>query len=659
MKKGTLSQRLLVFIGSMNVAITLLLTLAVASVSGTVLQQNQPYADYILKFGPFWFEFFETVGLYDVYGSLWFLTILVLLVTSTTVCVIRQSPSMIRDMLSFRADIQENTLYAMQYQQIWYANGTMSSHVAKLESVLLAHGFRVKHGAKKTEKILLAAMRGGINRLGYIATHLAIIIICFGGLVDSNLPLKLAEWQGNLSIETRDLAVSEIPSESRLSVGAQAFRGSINIPEGRSSNVAFIPMRDGYLVQDLPFRLVVKDFRVAHYKNGQPKSFETDLLLYDEGLDQPISTTISVNHPLFYKGYAIYQSSFSDGGSRLTVDVIPLHDIAENKITTIETKVFERRTMHWKNKSFQLEMDSFRLFNINPDPTEDNPNRVRNFGPSIGFKLREKSGEAREYLNYMLPITRNSRQYYLSGVRSSPAEEFGYLYLPLDADDSLDGLSHFLMQLNDKAVIERTANQIVAEKMASMAAQDNDLANSLRKSLSALVVMFVKGGFDDVRHFTERVLPDDERDKLSTIYLTMLHDMLNRIYFSDLAPSLVEYDLDRQLLFLQDAVDAIGSLPRYGSPVYLLTTDYDHVEASGLQVTRSPGKVLVYFGCALLIAGIFLLFYLPQVRLWVMVSAHGSKTKLLFSGMTNRQSRDFSLLFNKIASELKYKSGNY
>ena len=39
------SRRLFLFLGSMELAITLLITLAIASVIGTVLQQNQPYAD--------------------------------------------------------------------------------------------------------------------------------------------------------------------------------------------------------------------------------------------------------------------------------------------------------------------------------------------------------------------------------------------------------------------------------------------------------------------------------------------------------------------------------------------------------------------------------------------------------------------------------------
>jgi len=37
----------------------------IASIIGTVLQQNQSYSDYLIKFGPFWFDVFEKAGLYD------------------------------------------------------------------------------------------------------------------------------------------------------------------------------------------------------------------------------------------------------------------------------------------------------------------------------------------------------------------------------------------------------------------------------------------------------------------------------------------------------------------------------------------------------------------------------------------------------------------
>jgi len=83
--------RLTRFLGSMNLAITLLVALGIASVIGTVLQQNQGYTSYIIKFGPFWHEVFRTLGLYDVYVSGWFVFILIFLVLSTSVCVVRNA----------------------------------------------------------------------------------------------------------------------------------------------------------------------------------------------------------------------------------------------------------------------------------------------------------------------------------------------------------------------------------------------------------------------------------------------------------------------------------------------------------------------------------------------------------------------------------------
>jgi len=655
--RHTLGQRIFHFLGSMDLAITLLLALAIASIIGTVLQQNQPYTDYLIKFGPFWFDIFESAGLYDVYSSLWFLAILTLLVISTSVCVIRHTPSMIKDMWNLRTHVQEKSLRAMSHSQEWNVDSSVEQSVNTLATELSEQGFRVKKTPKENS-VLISSMRGGMNRLGYIFTHLAIIIICVGGLLDSNLPLKLAEWQGRIQIETRDLATNKVPAISRLPVGSNAFRGSIHIPEGKSSEVAFLAMRDGYLVQELPFKLEVKDFRIEHYATGQPKSFETDLVLYDEALEQPREVTISVNHPLIHKGYAIYQSSFSDGGTGLSLEAWPLDSGAGHTPFAFETKVFENRQMHWGEESARLEVLSFRPFNINPDPTEDDPDNLRNFGPSFGFKLRSKTGEAQEYLNYMLPVPRNGRDFYLSGVRSSAAEEFGYLYLPLDSEGGLTAFSQFLERLYDDDLVNGIAHKMMLETLASVEQKDAELEQSLQNSLTSLVAMFMKGGFTEVATFIDTALPEAERDTLGTAYISMLREMLARIYFNGLEQIESEEETEQQLIFLQDSVDAIGSFSRYGAPVYFLLSDFDHVEASGLQITHSPGKSTVYLGCALLTIGVFLLFYLPQRRFWAIVKNNGNGANIVLAGMSNRNPREFDMFFEQIYTQLKQVSGN-
>jgi len=652
--RHTLGQRIFLFLGSMDLAITLLLTLAVASIIGTVLQQNQAYTDYVIKFGPFWFEVFESLGLYDVYSALWFLAILTLLVISTSICVFRHAPSMLRDMWNLRTHVQEKSLRALKHNAQWSVTATKEETVSRLMSEFSKQGFRVKQ-TEKTDGVLISAMRGGMNRLGYILTHVAIIVICIGGLLDSNLPLKFAEWQGTIKVETRSLPVPQVPKESRLAVGKQAFRGSVNIPEGRSSENVFVAMRDGYLMQTLPFRVEVTDFRIEHYETGQPKSFETDLIVHDVDLAEPLTATIAVNHPLIYKGYAIYQASFSDGGSKLEIDAWPLDTSVGNEVVALETEVFQNSQFLWNEQKTQLEITEFRPFNINPDPTEDDPERLRNFGPSMGFKMRSETGEALEYLNYMLPVTREGREFYLSGVRNSPAEEFGYLYLPVDKAGELTGFSQFLARIRDENLVTSIANKMMLETLASIDNSEQNLQQSLQETLVKLVAMFEQGGFTSVTEFIETSLPETERETLGPAYLAMLREMLARLYFSAVDGNSVD---DAELFFLQDAVDAIGSLPRYGSPVYLMLTDYEHVEASGLQITRSPGKPVVYLGCAFLIAGVFLLFYLPQRRVWILIKAPTQEVNVLLAGMSNRNPRDFDPFFEQITNDLKQVSGN-
>ncbi len=659
-KKNTMprhgfAQRLFLLLGSMDLAITLLLTLAIASIIGTVLQQNQPYADYLIKFGPFWFDLFETAGLYDVYSALWFLAILTLLVISTTVCVTRNTPSMLRDMWNLRTHVREKSLRAMHHSAQWTTDTPVATAATELENNFSQLGFRVKQ-TEKEEGTLVSAMKGGMNRLGYIFTHLAIIIICIGGLLDGNLPMKWAEWRGDLKIETRDLPANKVAQESRLKVGSHAFRASVQIPEGRSANVAFIALRDGYLVQELPFTLEVEEFRVEHYATGQPKSFETDLIVHDEDLAEPLSTTISVNHPLIHKGYAIYQSSFGDGGSILNLEAWPLDKHAGQKPVKFEGVVFENQQMSWGNESLRLEITSFRPFNINPDPTEEDPDRIRNFGPSFGYKLRSPTGEALEYVNYMLPIIKEGRSFYLSGVRSSPAEEFQYLHIPLDRAGAMTEFNGFLKRLRNRDIVEKAAAQMAQETLAEMANKEQRLQDSLEETLKTLIAMYLKGGFVEVSQFIENELPEAQRQTLGQAYLSMLREMLARIYFFDIDPT-QQID-ETELVFLEDAADAIGSLSRYGSPVYLRLTNYDHVEASGLQIARAPGKSTVYIGCALLIIGVFLLFYLPQRRFWTLLKADSGKTEVILSGMSNRNPREFDQFFEQISQYLQSKERN-
>jgi cytochrome c biogenesis protein len=645
--RGAKTSALLVrFLGSMNLAITLLVALSIAAIIGTVLQQNQPYTDYVIKFGPFWFELFQQLGLYDVYSSGWFLFILFFLVVSTSTCIYRNAPNMLREMREYRENSTLETLKNYPNTYSWSLSSTHAEVLEVTQKLFQHNGYsaRIKEGDGHT---LVSGMKGAGSRLGYVLTHLAIVLVCIGGLIDGNAILKARELLGQITTETRNLPADEVPEISRLGVENMSFRGSVSIPESRESDVLFINYKDGYLVQELPFSVEVKDFRIEHYLSGQPKSFESDLVIHDDRLAEPLQQTISVNYPLIYDGYSIYQASFSDGGSELELLAWPLSGsgTAQKKL---ETKVGDDLQLNLFNESWVLETSNFRLFNINP--SDDPSKKFKNAGPSVQFKMRDKTGEAKEFLNYMVPVEREGQLYYLSGVRSSPAEEFKYLYVPVDDAGGIDRFMNYLHALNDKTLLmDLAAKQNVTG--SSLPSQDSAKFN---EAMVRLVGVFLKSGMNGVIEQVEKNVPADKREDVTKLYVRVIQQMLGAVYLDVLAKEGVDVSLgvdEKKAAFFDAASAAISSIDRYGSPVYFQLTSFVHHQASGLQIAKAPGKNLVYPGCAMLILGVFLMFYAPQKRMWAWFETTEDGIKLLLSGHAVRDNMDFSAEYQQLQAQ--------
>ena len=270
----------------MRFAISVLSVLGIASIVGTVLKQNEPYINYIIQFGQFWFAAFEKLGLYDVYHSGWFLLILTFLVTSTSLCVYRNTPSMLRVMRAWREHLTESSLWLFNHKHEYTL--TQPADLGRLQQFLTINGFRFR-SMPRADGTLLVAKAGSGHRLGYVFTHSAIVIICLGGLMDGNLWLKAQEMMGQIKIEDRDIPLSDVPAISRLAVDNPSFRGNMTIPEGGKGSVAYLRVRDGYLVQELPFVVALKKFSIEHYATGQPKSFASDVLIFDREFSFPMA----------------------------------------------------------------------------------------------------------------------------------------------------------------------------------------------------------------------------------------------------------------------------------------------------------------------------------------------------------------------------------
>jgi cytochrome c biogenesis protein len=428
----------------MRFAISVFTVMIIASIVGTVLKQNEPYTNYIIQFGQFWFAAFEKLGLYDVYHSGWYLVILGFLVVSTSLCVSRNTPSMLREMRAWREHVTEASLRLFNHKCEYTTS--QPADLSKLHQFFDANGFRYRT-LPRNNGTLLVAKAGSGHRLGYIFTHSAIIIICLGGLMDGNLWLKAQEMMGHIKIEDRDIPVSAVPAISRLAVSNPSFRGNMTIPEGGRGSVAYLRVRDGYLIQELPFSIALKKFSIEHYATGQPKSFASDVVIFDPARDKPIEATIKVNHPLTYNGIAIYQSDVQDGGSAITFTGWPLAG-SDAKPFTVNGEVFKSNKLATAAEPLTLEVEDFRIFNVLNMSLKGKP---QNVGPSITYKLRDTQGQAHEYMNYMMPMQLGGRFYLVSGMRGAPNEDYRYLRFPLDEDNDISGFMRWRALMSDPA----------------------------------------------------------------------------------------------------------------------------------------------------------------------------------------------------------------
>ena len=81
------------FFASIRLTIGLLISLAATSIIGTLIPQNQDPAAYVQAFGQFAFELFTIFGLFDMYHSWWFQTLILLLTANIFVCSIDRLPA--------------------------------------------------------------------------------------------------------------------------------------------------------------------------------------------------------------------------------------------------------------------------------------------------------------------------------------------------------------------------------------------------------------------------------------------------------------------------------------------------------------------------------------------------------------------------------------
>jgi cytochrome c biogenesis protein len=262
------------FFTSVKLTIVLLLSLAVTSIIGTLIPQNEDPQAYVKAFGGALFQLFNLLDLFDMYRSWWFQLLIVLLTVNIIVCSIDRMSSNRRILFVRKPSFKLPRFRNLKHRQEFTVPGT-PRQVKGVYLKFISRRFRHSQVDAAENGFVIFGEKGRWTRFGVYTVHLSVVLLLIGGLIGSKF----------------------------------GFDGFVNIAEGESAGQ--IRLRNKPQMVQLPFTVRCDDFDVSFYDTGAPKEFRSTLTILEQGRTV-LTKDIIVNDPLRYKGISFYQSSYGN-----------------------------------------------------------------------------------------------------------------------------------------------------------------------------------------------------------------------------------------------------------------------------------------------------------------------------------------------------------
>ncbi len=267
---------------SMRTALVLLFLLALAAVPGSILPQRPLNAtkvdSYISSHGA-WGRFLDHLGMYDVFGSVWFAAIYLLLFVSLVGCLIP------RIRLHARASIRKPLPAPRNLDRLpengGFAVADAADAYADAARKVLGRRWRIVRRVEDSGALTLSAEKGYTRETGNLLFHVALL----AGLVLVAIG-QLYKYQGSVIVTQGNGFCNTIPSYDSWKPGRLAANGRANLA---------------------PFCIDKLDkFTATYTASGEPSQFAADVTYQPNLHSAPRTTTIKVNHPLRLEGDRIY-----------------------------------------------------------------------------------------------------------------------------------------------------------------------------------------------------------------------------------------------------------------------------------------------------------------------------------------------------------------
>lgn len=353
-----LIDRALSYLSSVRLGITLMIVLIFFSILGTVIMQYNidGFEKYYASLTPSERQLYHTLGLFDLYHTWWFNTLMILFALNLVLVSIDIFPKAWR----YVAEPAVRVTPSFVRSQPVHRSFQLTSEQGVVERLTAAmRALRYKVQVTQDESgVTVFGQKGVWNRFLVFVVHIAVIIILAAAFVGSR-------W---------------------------GYEGVIPLAPGESTNTMRISGAPILGIPDrthtLPFRMECTNIRVdlkdpdGPLAQGNFRNWYTDVTFVKDGQREP--ATIYLNHPYDYEGYRFFQASFSPNGgeaSHVTVDI-------QAPDGTVQTVKLERNKPVTVDGVGQVTFTKFRANVLNDDPQAQDYSR-----PVANLEIVKPNGE--------------------------------------------------------------------------------------------------------------------------------------------------------------------------------------------------------------------------------------------------------------------------
>ena len=326
------------FFSSVKLTIVLLIIMAIVSILGTLIPQEQGAREFARTLSPAMFRVFAALDLFDMYHSPWFRVLIGCLSLNLVICSVDRFPGTWRRFRTQPKPDRGKPFEDLPEERSFLLQGTLQETAGRIDRHLQSRYSKVR----KKEAIphyFFSGEKGRYAHFGVYLVHLSVLLILIGALVGSFF----------------------------------GFEAYVNIVEGEQINK--VMLRKTMKPLRLDFDVRCDSFTVDFYKNGSPKEYRSELS-FSVNEKEVQKKSVLVNHPTEFMGVTFYQASYGTTPGKLVRLKISR--------SPVETAVWNMEVEAGKPVSLPGGEGKFRVIDVRGD--------IMNVGPAVLISLMPDQG---------------------------------------------------------------------------------------------------------------------------------------------------------------------------------------------------------------------------------------------------------------------------